>query len=337
MNDIKVEEVEGYSDARQPNVTMLMPKAHLKEAKTISVAVPITHNIHEPSEKIQQIDNHPKESGVKDIEKPITDHQIKESYHSDNEDVSPEVPVIEIIRIDPLTIKSDNLSYRRHTFKNVKPRQPYISKESYRSLLRSSTGGRSISHQAIKHPSNTAKQPNKVKKDGIFDRLPGLIDFGLTHDVDGDNDNSANDDIEEMPEISNLRKNSSHRTLTSIRNIDKMSVMQEEISKRVLQRQSACKLKQMERYLNKFQSYENLFTKKEIESIPEYRPLTSISKALSFKPPTEKERAKVVDFNEKYRFRIKTNKFQNSIYGKPVCRWGIKVGDEKHAESIKKN
>lgn len=329
MSDIRVEEVDHCNDPRQPNVTMISPKAHLSEPKeaqsvqnpvhTVDHTIPISGKLNIEQEVktekplSQQISNpnHPQNPEIQPVHRPIKDIDEKQPLH--------------LMKIPPLSITSEFFTYTKHPFKNVKQRKPYISKESYRSILRSSAA--SVSHHRInKQQSNRwSKASIKESRSDIFAKLPGLIDFGLTvnaEDCSVIDDDDPTESVREATVAGSLNR-------PSAKLIDNTDRLQDEINRRAEERQSAYKIKKMERYLQKFETYENLFLKKQTETLPEYRPPTGATKVLPSKPPTEKERFKVVDFNERHRFRIKRNRLQDSVYGKPVCQWGIKVGGDK--------
>lgn len=337
MNDIRVEDVEGVDDKRQPIVTVIPGKTQagigsqtqLKDNKSLEK---IADKSHEEEKIISE--NH-KDMGVQYTENPEQNPEELHLHRSQDEQPRDraETGVAEIVRIEPLhssRVLEKQLESGK-VFKKVLPRGPYKEKETYRSVASAAslrTLRRSAATNKSKQSQKDPKKKEKVaKRTNIFDKLPGLIDFGFTQEEEIQNLDISISATEENPYEPDINFDNKHSS-TNLRNSLQISKMQEQIAKRVELRQSASRRRRLEQYLEKKNKFQHIFhNKRKAPEVVEQLP-TQQSKALPSKAPTEKQRSKAIDFTEKHRFRIKRNKLQNCIYGKPVQGWGITAGKE---------
>lgn len=364
MSYIKVEEVDNYSNARQPNVSVVSPKLHATTSQTANPPVPVQDTHPLPRTTATQhhsaVDDHGASATLHEHQSLAVDDHVRTADVNYGEvDCSPRdddrgVENAEILdhgrcesmkRIPPLTIEVDrSAGLPKKLFKRVKPRKAYASKDTYRGLMRSSVAMRSARHASPATSSPRYAYNNyhyaensRSEKPSIYQMLPGLIDFGLGVDENEGqsqeclDQNNGQDSVEggKFVDRLELSKQSKAGTFPSMRNSELASQLQIDIARKSEQRQSACRLRKMKHFMDQCKTYERMFSKKNEERGRQYKVATSVSGSLPSKPPTEKERPKIVDYNEKYRFRIKSNKLKNSIYAKPIRQWGIVIGDLK--------
>lgn len=263
MSEIKVEEVESQFDSRQPQVSKLAHKTQGIQSQENQKTVSNLHASHPIAEKHVDAAIHKNEvTNIKDTKE---NNDFKQIHEDKSANEIPSIPPsFQIIEVAKWTIQRNGQHLERiekteiKKAKNVQTRKAYVDhRESYQSALKKLSFHKKdhlttslLKNHQVRLPPPSDKNEKKGKL-SIFEKVPGLIDFGLSVE-----------DQEEESEIiieTLLDQTSLHRSQQSSRRLEPISRLQEDISKKDELRRSESRLKQLNKYLEKCKTFDPLF------------------------------------------------------------------------------
>ena len=209
------------------------------------------------------------------------------------------------------------------------PSQAVVSRLRLTSKLASSSSNSLSTALLLRRKAPDGRPRDGKQPTSIHKKYPGLVDFGLS--VEQQAEEVAEETADRLDDRSLLHSylQTLDSSLVGLSVGSKQAAGSKEANRQAHDYYETYRRRQLTASVQKMQRYTRLFDSDKPADVTR-QPLEARQRSqLPHRLPTAKERSRMVDLDEANRFKIKRCRNQGSVYGMPVARWGIVVGNNR--------